>query len=164
MTNEHDCDARMTTAILDDGPLRSWRKPAPADHDPTARRRHVTQMRALIAIAISVSLASGSIFAAPVGALRPGEFVWEPELSPRGPLVILVRTQGQTTLEDLAKRVRVTPWLLEKLYDLLAPGTTIVVTDAPALHGSPKARSIFVMESVMGPNASSPAEAGAEGD
>jgi hypothetical protein len=63
-----------------------------------------------------------------------------------------IRTQGQTTLEDLAKRVRVTPELLEKLYDLLAPGTTIVVTDAPALHGSPKARSIFVMEAAPASN------------
>jgi hypothetical protein len=74
-----------------------------------------------------------------------------------------IRTQGQTTLEDLAKRVRVTPELLEKLYDLLAPGTTIVVTDAPALHGSPKARSIFVMESAPQPHQSSPAETAAEG-
>ena len=52
-----------------------------------------------------------------------------------------IRTQGQTTLEDLAKRVRVTPELVEKLYDLLVPGTTIVVTDAPAPSSKGKPKS-----------------------
>ena len=352
----------MATALLEDAPLRSSLDAARADDNRTARPRRLIQMRALIAIAIAVSLARTTTFAAPAGALPPGEYVWEPELSPSGPLVILVslpdqtlsayrngiriayssissgrqgrntppgvftilekevthfsnkyhhapmpymqrltwegvamhagelpgypashgcirlphefakklysittrgttvvvadekrpaltyathpgilltaaneqtqegdlqwdpelsaegpvtilasgtdkalyvyrngiriargrlevidpdhslgshaftmlegvaenespfapgrpahrwmaiRTQGQTTLEDLAKRVRVTPELLEKLYDLLAPGTTIVVTDAPALNGSPKARSIFVIESAPRPN------------
>jgi hypothetical protein len=53
-------------------------------------------MRTLIAIAISLLLASGTTFATPSGALPSGEFAWEPKLSPSGPLVILVSLPDQT--------------------------------------------------------------------
>lgn len=55
-----------------------------------------------------------------------------------------VRTEGDTSLDDLARRVRVSSDFAAKLYDLVAPGTTIVVTDAPALRTS---SSVFLMES-----------------
>ena len=44
-----------------------------------------------------------------------------------------VETEGNTTLADLGRRVRVPPEFAEKVYDIVSPGTTIVVTDAPAL-------------------------------
>ncbi|MGZ5002527.1 MAG: hypothetical protein ACXWBM_04970, partial [Chthoniobacterales bacterium] len=57
-----------------------------------------------------------------------------------------VRTEGKTTLEDLGRRVRVSPAFAEKVYDIVSPGTTIVVTDAPALRPLPSAHAIFLME------------------
>jgi hypothetical protein len=57
-----------------------------------------------------------------------------------------VRTQGKTTLEDIGRRVHVSPEFAEKVYDIVSPGTTIVVTDAPALRTSPSARAVFLME------------------
>lgn len=57
-----------------------------------------------------------------------------------------VRTQGKTTLEDIGRRMHVSPEFAEKLYDLVSPGTTVVVTDAPALRPSPSAHAVFLME------------------
>jgi L,D-transpeptidase catalytic domain len=57
-----------------------------------------------------------------------------------------VRTEGKTTLEDLGRRVRVSPAFAEKVYDVVSPGTTIVVTDAPALRPSPSVHAVFLME------------------
>ena len=57
-----------------------------------------------------------------------------------------VRTEGNITLEDLGRRVRVPPAFAEKVYDLVSPGTTVVVTDAPALRPSPSAHAVFLME------------------
>ena len=57
-----------------------------------------------------------------------------------------VRTEGNTTLEDLARRVRMSPDFAERVYDIVSPGTTIVVTDAPALRASPSAHAVFLME------------------
>ena len=42
-----------------------------------------------------------------------------------------VRTEGNITLEDLGRRVRVSQPFAEKVYDVVSPGTTVVVTDAP---------------------------------
>ena len=58
-----------------------------------------------------------------------------------------VRTEGGTTLEDLGQRVHVAPAFAEKVYDIVSPGTTIVVTDALALRPLPSAHSVFLMES-----------------
>jgi hypothetical protein len=57
-----------------------------------------------------------------------------------------VRTEGKTTLEDLGHRVRVSPAFAEKVYDIVSSGTTIVVTDAPALRPSPLSHAVFLME------------------
>jgi len=57
-----------------------------------------------------------------------------------------VRTQGKTTLEDIGRRVHVSQEFAEKVYDIVSPGTTIVVTDAPALRPSPSAHAVFLME------------------
>jgi len=57
-----------------------------------------------------------------------------------------VRTRGETTLEDLARRVRISPAFAAKVYDIVSPGTTVVVTDAPALRPSPSAHAVFLME------------------
>ena len=59
---------------------------------------------------------------------------------------LAIRTDGQTTLNDLARRVRVPPAFAEKVYDTVIPGTTIAVTDAPALRDSPSAHAVFLME------------------
>jgi hypothetical protein len=57
-----------------------------------------------------------------------------------------VKTEGKTTLDDLARRVRVPLEFAEKVYDLVLPGTTIVVTDAPALPSSSTGHSVPLME------------------
>lgn len=53
---------------------------------------------------------------------------------------------NDTTLENLGRRVRVAPEFAEKVYDIVSPGTTIVVTDAPALRTSPSDRAVLLME------------------
>lgn len=57
-----------------------------------------------------------------------------------------VRTGGKTTLADLARRVHIAPEFTATLYDIVSPGTTIVVTDAPALGSSPTAQPVLLME------------------
>jgi len=57
-----------------------------------------------------------------------------------------VRTEGKTTLQDLGRRFHICPEFAAKIYDIVAPGTTIVITDAPALRASPSARAVFLME------------------
>lgn len=57
-----------------------------------------------------------------------------------------VRTEGTTTLEEIGRRVHVSPAFAEKVYDIVAPGTTIVVTDSPAVRSSPSAYAVFRME------------------
>ena len=60
-----------------------------------------------------------------------------------------VKTDPKTnhnSLEDLARRVHVAPEFAEKVYNIVAPGTTIVVTDAPALRTSPSDRATLLME------------------
>lgn len=57
-----------------------------------------------------------------------------------------VKTEGKTTLRDLARRVRIAPEFAEKVYDVISPGTTIVVTDAPALPAASDTRQVPLME------------------
>jgi hypothetical protein len=38
--------------------------------------------------------------------------------------------------DDLGSRLRVNPEFATKLYDAIAPGTTIIVTDQPAVRGA----------------------------
>ena len=57
-----------------------------------------------------------------------------------------VETEGKTTLADLARRVRVPPEFAAKVYDIVLPGTTIVVTDAPALPASSSTQPVPLME------------------
>jgi nucleotide-binding universal stress UspA family protein len=45
--------------------------------------------------------------------------------------------------EDVMRRVRVSPAFAERVYDIVSPGTTIVMTDAPALRRSASAHAIF---------------------
>ena len=58
-----------------------------------------------------------------------------------------IRTEGRTSLNDLAKRVHISPEFAGQVYDIVSPGTTIVVTDAPALRDSPSNHAVFLMES-----------------
>lgn len=57
-----------------------------------------------------------------------------------------VRTGGKTTLEDLGRRIHLSQVFAEKVYDIVSPGTTVVVTDAPALRPSASAHAVFLME------------------
>lgn len=52
----------------------------------------------------------------------------------------------ETTLEELGRRVHVSAEFAEKIYHIVAPGTTIVVTDAPALSGPTSNRAVRLME------------------
>ena len=60
-----------------------------------------------------------------------------------------VRTDSKkkaTTLDDLAGRVHVPTEFAEKVYDIVVPGTTMVVTDAPAIRPSSSGQSVLLME------------------
>ena len=50
------------------------------------------------------------------------------------------------SLHDLAHRVHVAPDFAAKVYDVVTPGTTIVVTDAPALPISSSHREVLLMK------------------
>ena len=52
----------------------------------------------------------------------------------------------ETTLEELGRRVHVAAEFAQKIYDVVTPGTTIVVTDAPALSGPTSNRAVRLME------------------
>jgi hypothetical protein len=54
-----------------------------------------------------------------------------------------VRTAGKTILEDIGCRVHVSSDFAEKTYDIVSPGTTIVVTDAPATRSSSASNSVM---------------------
>ena len=60
---------------------------------------HLTRRNAVLAFAAStLVMAAGRAFAAgtaAVKALKPGEFIWRPEVSPRGPVVIVVSLPEQ---------------------------------------------------------------------
>jgi hypothetical protein len=57
-----------------------------------------------------------------------------------------VKTEGSMTLRDLSRRVRVAPEFAAQVYDVLAPGATIVVTDDPALPSGARRRAQPLME------------------
>jgi hypothetical protein len=57
-----------------------------------------------------------------------------------------VKTEGNTTLSDLGQHVHVPPEFAAKVYDIIAPGTTILVTDAPALPSTSSERAVRLME------------------
>jgi hypothetical protein len=57
-----------------------------------------------------------------------------------------VKTEGQISLNDLGRRIRVAPEFAEKVYDIVSPGTTVVITDAPALRTPHKDRAVLLME------------------
>lgn len=50
---------------------------------------------------------------------------------------------ASTSAEELSKRLRVSSGYAEKLYDLVSPGTTIVVTDEPALRDADRNLTII---------------------
>lgn len=60
---------------------------------------HLTRRNAVVSLAASsLVMAAGRSFAAgaaAVKALKPGEFIWRPEVSPRGPVVIVVSLPEQ---------------------------------------------------------------------
>ena len=53
---------------------------------------------------------------------------------------------NEATLEDLGQRIHVAAEFAGKLYDIVTPGTTIVVTDSPALPRSSSSRTILLMD------------------
>ena len=59
---------------------------------------------------------------------------------------LAVKPRGGVTISELGRRVRVAPDFAEKLYDLASPGTTVIVTDAPALGSRPSHRTQLLME------------------
>jgi hypothetical protein len=52
---------------------------------------------------------------------------------------------SRTTAGELARRIRINPEFAHKVYDLLAPGATIVVTDAPAVRKTPSDREFVIL-------------------
>ena len=57
---------------------------------------------------------------------------------------LAVRTDGNTTLEKLGRRLHVSPAFAEKVYDIVSTGTTVVVTDAPGLRSSPTVHALLM--------------------
>jgi hypothetical protein len=91
----------------------------------------------------------------PTGALKPGEYWWHPEISPQGPLMLLVSVPEQTIhvyrngvqgrpveADDIASRIRFNREFAQKLVDEIKPGTTVIVTDQPVVR-NPKADSTY---------------------
>ncbi|HEV3273158.1 MAG TPA: L,D-transpeptidase [Candidatus Methylacidiphilales bacterium] len=64
---------------------------------------------------------------------RPG--LWVPGRNALRWLEVTMGSQSSSlTAEELSRRLRIAPGFAEKLYDLVSPGTTVVVTDDPALR------------------------------
>jgi hypothetical protein len=99
--------------------------------------------RAILAIDESKRLLGSHVFTMLEGESgRPSTFV-------RGRPAhrwMAVKTEGSATLSDLAKRVRVSEDFAEKVYEILTPGTTIVVTDDPALPAARAPHEVPLME------------------
>jgi hypothetical protein len=53
-------------------------------------------------------------------------------------------TGRQVSLDDLGKRVRISPDFAAKLYDVLTPGATIIVTDDPAVRNANRNFAVLV--------------------
>ena len=125
-------------------------------------------MKILTTVAISIGLLTasqamekpsfhtkGTPTGKPTGALKPGEYWWHPEISPQGPLMLLVSVPEQTIhvyrngvqgrpveTDDIASRIRFNREFAQKLVDEIKPGTTVIVTDQPVVR-NPKADSTY---------------------
>ena len=125
-------------------------------------------MKILTTVAISIGLRTasqamekpsfhtkGTPTGKPTGALKPGEYWWHPEISPQGPLMLLVSVPEQTIhvyrngvqgrpveTDDIASRIRFNREFAQKLVDEIKLGTTVIVTDQPVVR-NPKADSTY---------------------
>lgn len=61
-------------------------------------------------------------------------------------MAVKTDSKKNTALEDLGRRVHLSAEFAAKIYDIVTPGTTIVVTDAPALRASSSERPVLLME------------------
>ena len=61
-------------------------------------------------------------------------------------MTVKTDSRENASLRDLARRVHVAPEFATKVYDVVTPGTTIVVTDAPALPISSSHRATLLMK------------------
>lgn len=61
-------------------------------------------------------------------------------------MIVKTDTTENASLRDLARRVHVAPDFAAKVYDLVTAGTTIVITDAPALPISSSHREVLLMK------------------
>lgn len=64
------------------------------------------------------------------------------------PSAIFIGVMSRTFsfVTDIDLRVRVPLAFAEKVYDIVSPGSTVVVTGAPALRASPSAHAVLLME------------------
>ena len=78
----------------------------------------------------------------PTGKLKAGEYWWHLEISPEGPLMILIRSPEQLThvyrngirIGRSTARLRFSPDFADKLGNAMKPGTTVIVTDYPVVR------------------------------
>jgi hypothetical protein len=61
-------------------------------------------------------------------------------------MTVKTDTTENASLHDLARRVHMAPDFAARVYDVVTPGTTIVVTDAPALPISSSHREVLLMK------------------
>jgi hypothetical protein len=103
----------------------------------------------------------GRVFSPFKPDLKPGEYVWHPEVSPAGSVVIIVSLPDQVMyvyrngvriarstsiggrrpdIKDLVKRVSIPPAFRDNVRALITPGTTLIMTDLPVsahTHSAP---------------------------
>jgi hypothetical protein len=85
----------------------------------------------------------GKLTGKPTGQLKPGEYWWNPQLSLTGPLMVLVSIPQQTIHVYrngiLIGRSTVSTGSKGHFYDVIEPGTTVIITDQPVVRSRGKA-------------------------
>ena len=128
-------------------------------------QRHAPLITTILAAAISFLFGAEECYpqahtkGAPVApftpTLKPGDYAWHPEVSPAGPVVVLVSLPDQVlyvyldgtgrrdwistasvgkkapNLKNIEDRISIDPSFLRDVRALIAPGTTLVLADLP---------------------------------
>ena len=123
-------------------------------------RRALKAFRLFVLVLASLACLAAEAIDPDPKALARGEFIWHPEIAPTGPVVIVVSLDEQRAYVyrngigdkpqprlDTAATFHVSPEFSRRIYDLLVPGTTVLVTDLPATRGAIAAKPTPLFES-----------------
>jgi hypothetical protein len=78
------------------------------------------------------SFTKGRAVAPFTSALKPGDYIWHPEISPAGPVIVGRTPVGGSApnLKQLSQEDGINPQFLANLRALVTPGTSLILTDA----------------------------------